>query len=133
MKLLNKYIAAAFGLGALGILGSGCKRTLNINTDPNFPTYSQGTPQVVFPAGVLATTAFVGGDLAIIGGMWSQFYTQSAYSNQYTDIDAYNMPPQDGFVNGPWDGLFANALVNYQFVTQNADSTQDWIFYLMGT
>lgn len=133
MKLSNKFLAAGFWLLATGMIGTGCKRTLNINTNPNYPTYDQGTPAVVFPAGILATTGYVGGDLAIVGGMWSQFYTQSAYANQYTDIDSYNMPPQDGFVNGPWDNLFAGALTNYQFVTQSADSTQDWIYNLMGT
>ncbi|HTJ13845.1 MAG TPA: SusD/RagB family nutrient-binding outer membrane lipoprotein [Dinghuibacter sp.] len=133
MKLLNKYIAAGMGLAAMAFMGPGCKRTLNINTNPNFPTYDQGTPAVVFPAGVLATTGYVGGDLAIVGGMWSQFFAQSAFANQYTDVDSYNMPATDGFVDGPWDNLYTGGLLNYQFCINSADSTQDWTYYLMAT
>jgi hypothetical protein len=133
MNLLNKYMLLSAGLLTVFLAGTGCKQQLNINTNPNYPTSAQGTQQVVFPIGVLATTGFVGGTLAIIGGMWSQYYTQSAYANQYTDIDSYNMQNSDPLVDAVWDNLYANGLENYEYVIQKADSTQDWTYFLMGT
>src|ERR1700689_4268778 len=106
MKLYNKYIVASAWVLAIAMLGSGCKKYLNINQNPNFPTYAQGTPAVVFPVAVLATTGKVGGDLAILGGFWSEQITQAALSQQYTDADSYNVQNTDVFSQAPWDVMF---------------------------
>ena len=111
----------------------GCKKELDINQNPNEPSLGDGTPAVVFPIGVLATTGYVGGNLEIIGGMWSQFFTQSANAQQYTDVDSYAIPNADLLLELTWDNLYANGLENYQFVIESADSAQDWMYYLMGT
>jgi len=133
MKRLNKHILFGAGLVSVLALGTSCKKELDINTNPRYPTLDQGTPQVVFPVGVLATTAKVGGDLAIVGGMWSQFFTQAPLSQQYTNIDSYNLPNTDNFVNDSWDVMYSSGLKNYQFVIDKADSTGNWKYYLMGT
>jgi hypothetical protein len=132
MNFINKYkyLFAGLGVAAALVVGSGCSK-LDINSNPNEPTQSQGTPAVVFPAGVLSATGYIGGNLGIVGGMWSQYYTQSPYDNQYTDVDAYNMPNSDGFVTGTWDNLFTGALVDFQTVIHSSDSLQDWTYYLM--
>src|ERR1700761_5693016 len=106
MKILNRYIALALLVLALG--GTSCKKQLNINQNPNFPSLAQGTPAQVFPVAVLATIGQTGGNLAIVGGMWSQFFTQAVLDQQYTDVDSYNLPNTDGFIDGPWDGLFTD-------------------------
>ena len=59
-------------------IGTGCKKQLDINRSPNYPTLEQGTTALVLPAAVLATTGKVGADLAIVGGIWSQYFTQAA-------------------------------------------------------
>lgn len=133
MKVHNKYISLFACLLALILGGAGCKKQLNINQNPNFPTLSQGTPAQVFPVAVLATIASTGGNLAIVGGMWSQFFTQAALSQQYTDVDSYNLPSTDGFVQGPWGQIYVDGLKNYQYVIDQAASQQDWNSYLMGT
>ncbi|HUZ60588.1 MAG TPA: SusD/RagB family nutrient-binding outer membrane lipoprotein [Hanamia sp.] len=124
------------GLGLIGILlviSSGCKKQLNINQNPNFPTLAQGNPSLVFPVAVLATTGKVGGDLAIVGGMWSQYFTQAALANQYTDIDSYNMPATGIYVNQSYDIMFSSGLKNYQYVIDQSQASGDWIYYLMAT
>ena len=115
------------------IITDSCKKQLNINQNPNFPTLSQGTPSLVLPAAVLATTGQVGGNLAIVGGMWSQYFTQASLAQQYVDIESYNLPPTDGVVNFSYDNLFTNGLKNYQYVIDQASLNKDWNFYLMGT
>jgi hypothetical protein len=70
---------------------TSCKKQLDINTDPDVPSLEQGTPELVFPAGVASAAGRIGGDLAIVGGIWSQFYTQNTTSSQYRNVDAFNM------------------------------------------
>jgi hypothetical protein len=128
MKTAFKNIFLITGLLGLLIL-SGCKKQLDINHDPNVPAVENGTPSVVFPSAVFGTATAVGGELAIIGGIWGQYFTQSALSNQYKTIDAYQLSQAD--YNRPYRLLFANGLKNYQFVLDKSAQTQNWNFYLM--
>ena len=111
----------------------GCKKHLDINHDPNFPTLDEGNPSLVFPVGVLATIGGTGGDLAIAGGLLSQYFTQASLAQQYTDVDSYNMPTTNRFVNGPWDLIFPSGLKNFQYVIDHSKASGDWNYYLMGT
>ncbi|TCZ66527.1 SusD/RagB family nutrient-binding outer membrane lipoprotein [Flaviaesturariibacter aridisoli] len=116
---------------AVFLIGTGCKKTLDINQDPNNPAIEQGTPTIVFPAGVMSTAGRVGGDMAILGGIWAQYWTQSATANQYKYIDAYNVKSAD--FNGAYNELFSGALNDYQFVIRKAREQQNWKYLLMGT
>jgi hypothetical protein len=109
---------------------SSCKKQLDINKDPNVPDVSNGTPSVVFPAGVFGTAAAVGGQFAILGAIWGQYVTQSAFSNQYKTIDAYQLNQSD--MNRGYTLLYANGLKNFQFVIDKSKETSNWNFYLMG-
>ena len=131
MKLFfkNSVLYAALFSGLL--IGTGCKKHLDINTDPNTPAVDQGTPRLVFPAAVMATAGRVGGDLAILGALWGQYATQSSLSSQYRQLDAYNVDGSQ--LNGPYTGLFAGGLKNYQFVIDKSAEVEDWNFYLMAT
>ena len=133
MKIIHRYIVPGAVVLALTLGGVGCKKQLNINQNPNYPTLAQGTPAQVFPVAVLATIASTGGNLAIVGGMWSQFFTQAALAQQYTDVDSYNLPNTDGFIQGPWSQIYVDGLKNYQYVIDQAAAQQDWNSYLMGT
>jgi hypothetical protein len=131
MKMYNKNSLISIFLLSLLLMGVSCKEQLDINQSPNVPTLEQGNPQLVFPAAVLATVGKVGGDLTILGGIWAQNYTQSALSNQYKYIDAYDVKATD--FNATWDVLFTSGLKNYNYVTDKSKASGDWIFYLMGT
>src|SRR5436190_19934607 len=127
----RNFIMAIAGL--LCLAQTSCKKQLDINHDPNFPTLDQGNPSLVFPVGVLATIGETGGDLAIAGGLLSQFFAQASLAQQYTDVDSYNMPTTDRFVNDPWDLLYPSGLKNFQYVIDHSIASGDWNFYLMGT
>ncbi|HEY2721168.1 MAG TPA: SusD/RagB family nutrient-binding outer membrane lipoprotein [Chitinophagaceae bacterium] len=133
MKLFNKRNLIVACIVMLSLEQTGCKKQLDVNQDPNFPTLDQGNPSLVFPVGVLATIGETGGDLGIAGGMLSQFFTQASLAQQYTDVDSYNMPSTDRFVNGPWDVMFPSGLKNFQYVIDHAKASSDWAYYLMGT
>ncbi len=133
MKIIKKVMFVYFSCLIILYIGAGCKKTLDINQNPNYPTLEQGTPKLVLPPAVLATTGIVGDDLAIVGGMLSQYFTQASLSQQYTDVDSYNLQSIDNFVQHVWDVLFTNGLKNYQYVIDQAQVKQDWNYYLMGT
>lgn len=128
LKMKNMLLASAL---ATLVAGTGCKKQLDINYDPANPLVEQGTPRLVFPAATLSTAGRVGGDMAILGGLWAQYWTQSATANQYKNIDAYNLKSAD--FNGAYNELFSGALNDYQFVIGKARETSDWKYLLMAT
>jgi hypothetical protein len=128
MKTINiKEIILYFLLFATIV---SCKRTLDINQNPNAPPLSQASPRLVFPAAVMAVAAREGGDLAILGAIWGQYAAQSVVANQYRNIEAYNVRSTD--LQGPYTGLFSSGLKNFQYVIDTARSSQNWNFFLMG-
>ena len=133
MTITNKSLLIAVCFSFMALLNISCKKQLNINQNPSVPGLSTGTPAVVFPAAVLATTGKVGGDLAIVGGIWSQFFTQSDLAQQYVGTESYNMPSTDNFVNGVYDVMFTQGLQDYKFVISQAAAEGDWNYYLLGT
>ena len=117
--------------GLAGLIGTGSKKQLDINHNPNVPPVSAATPSVVFPSGVFGTTAAVGGQFAILGAIWGQYVTQSAFASQYKTIDAYQLNSID--LNGGYVDLYADGLKNFQLVIDKSKETSNWNFYLMGS
>jgi hypothetical protein len=112
-------------------LGTSCKKNLDINDDPNKAPIEKATPYVLFPPAVLSTVGSIGSDGAVIGGIWSQYWTQSNASNQYKTIDAYNIQRTD--YNNLYTQLFSGALQDYSLMLKLCDSLHDNNFGLMGT
>jgi len=127
----RNLIASVVGLCCLA--QTSCKKQLDVNHDPNVPTLDQGNPTLVFPVGILGTIAETNGELAIAGGLLSQYFTQSSLAQQYTDVDSYNLPTTDPFVNDAWVTMFPSALKNFQYVIDHSKASGDWNYYLMGT
>ncbi len=132
MKIIkNKKICLAAIIAMLLTISFSCKKTLDINQDPNNPSLNVGTPKLVFPAATMSVAGATGGDLAILGAIYGEYITQSAASNQYKFIDAYNVKSTD--LNTQYALLYAGSLKNLQFVIDKAKEAEDWNFYLMGT
>jgi hypothetical protein len=118
---------------AIIFIPTSCKKNLDINIDPNNPGIENATPEVLFPAAVMSTAGMIGGELAILGNIWSQYITQSSFSNQYKDIDSYNLKSVSEEVTLPYEELFAGALIDYQLAITKAQERQDWRYNLMAT
>ncbi|MBB5635565.1 hypothetical protein HDF26_004032 [Pedobacter cryoconitis] len=132
MKKTNfKYNTLIFS--AILLLSFGCKKTLDVNTDPNNPLVENATPEVLFPSAVMSTTAVVGGQLAIVGGIWSQYFTQAQASNQYKNIDSYNLTKNDVSVTVPYTEMFSGALMDYDLTLKKSIERSDWKYNLMAT
>jgi hypothetical protein len=129
MRIFKPLIASLL-LAGLITLGS-CKKQLDINQDPNNPPLEDGTPQLMFPAATLSTAATVGGELAILGVLWSEYTTEDAYASQYRNLDSYNATGSDLVTN--YGELYSGALNDYKLILEKASASSDWAFYLMAT
>lgn len=128
MRKLTTYI---LGLAMVSSLWSCEEDFLEVNVDPNNAPAEVGAPELIFPAAVASTAVRVGGEYAIVGGMWSQFWAQSNAANQYKYLDQYNITSSS--LNNSFLEMFSGALNDYTFVINKSEETENWIFYLMGT
>lgn len=114
--VINKKIVLAIAAG-LAIGGSGCRKFMNVNTNPNVS--QTATVQTLLPAAQLWVASAVGTDLEIIGSIWCQYWTQTPVANQYVPLEQY-APGQDQF-RYAWADLYQGAENFYQLY-QLADS-----------
>jgi len=112
------------------LLLAGCKKSwLDVNTDPNNP--EKATLQLVFPSGVASVASVVGGQYAILGGIWSQYWTQSNSANQYKYIDSYQL--LESSFDNQFLRIYSEGLNDLETVIRQSKAQQDWRFYLMAT
>lgn len=129
---LNLMVLAT--LAAITI--SSCKKQLDINVNPDVPSLDIGSPELVFPVAVASAAGRIGGDFAIVGGIWSQFYTQNTTSSQYRNVDAFNISRNDfgsTLSSSPWAELYSGALNDLEFVLAKAQASGNWNYNLMAT
>ena len=113
------------------LLLMSCKKQLDINRDPSLPAIELGTPQLLLPPAVMSTAGRVGGDMNILGGIWSEYFTQAAASNQYKTIDSYDLKNTD--FNGAYNELYSGALNDYQTIIDKSTASSNWTYYLIAT
>lgn len=105
------------------------KNYLDVNVDPNNP--ATATPELALPAGTVASGAVIGGYYNLLGGMWSQYWTQSAASNQYKYIDSYQLLSSD--FEDQWADLYTNSLKNLKYVREQATIQKKWAYVFIST
>jgi hypothetical protein len=116
------------GIYIITLLLSACNTDLDINRDPD--SLSEVPMSSQLPAGVVGIVAAEGSYYAIIGGFWSQYWTQSNAANQYKDIDGYIIGTGDYF--GAWNAMY-DALGDIRNVKKVALAQQNWKYYLIAT
>jgi len=115
-----------FGIVLLSMMVGSCD--LDINKDPNYPT--EVNADKFFTSGQMWVSAVVGGDLELLGGMWSQQYAQHAGSNQYTGVDSYNLPNNSSYITRSWGSLYSGALPDFSLSMQKAEAAGDWHYWM---
>ena len=129
-----KYIynkLSSIVLASVFILVS-CDTDLDINTDPDLLSPDQVPMSSELPAALTGIAASQGSYLALIGGFWSQFWSQSAVANQYKTIDDYTIPASSSMVNGAWSSMY-DALTDVRNIKSIAETTENWNYYLIAT
>lgn len=102
---------------------AGCKKALDVNQNPNSP--EKVGVDLVLPAAQAEIAQELGGKLQIIGGMWSQYWTQNPVASQYRNIDQYALDAS--FTNSTWNGLYSGALMDLQQIIDNAGTKTNYI------
>jgi hypothetical protein len=102
----------------------------DINRDPDNLSASGVALSTEMPAGVAGVAGGQGAIFALVGGMWSQYWTQSFASNQYKDIDNYSISTTD--YTAAWGAMY-DALSDIRNVKRNAENQENWNYYLIAT
>jgi hypothetical protein len=121
-----------FTLLGLFILFVSCDDQLDINRDPDLLSPEGVAFATELPAGIAGIAGAQGAELAIIGGIWSQFYTQSPSANQYRTVDAYQIGTSTSFARGPWQNMY-DALGDIRNIKRNALTQENWKYFLIAS
>jgi hypothetical protein len=122
MKKIATIITALFLLVS-------CDETFDINRDPDSLPPGQAN-STILPAGIAGLAGAQGSYYALIGGFWSQFWTQNTTSNQYKDIDQYSIGTND-YQTG-YTAMY-DALNDIRVVKAQAEKEGNWNYYLIAT
>lgn len=122
MKKIATLIAALFLLVS-------CDETFDINRDPDLLPVGQAY-STILPAGIAGVAGAQGSYYAIVGGFWSQFWTQNTTSNQYKDVDQYSIGTNDYQVG--WTAMY-DALNDIRVIKAKALKEQNWNYFLIAT
>lgn len=107
-----------------------CNTELDINRDPDLLNPNEAPLSAQLPAGITGIVGSEGAGMAIFGGFWSQYWTQSNAANQFKDIDNYSAGTAD--YNFIWDGMF-DGLGDIRNVKRRALAENNWKYYLIAT
>jgi hypothetical protein len=110
---------------------SACQKQLDINHDPNNPSTDQATPTLLFPAAQISLASATGGELAIVGMLWSEFTTQDVSSSQYRNFDSYNVQSTD--LNTDYNQIYTGALNDLELIREKTSASGDWNYHLVAT
>ena len=106
-----------------------CDETFDINRNPDTLPSGQAN-STILPAGIVGLAGAQGSYYALIGGFWSQFWTQNNTSNQYKNVDSYTIGTND--YQPAWTAMY-DALNDIRVVKAQALAEENWNYYLMAT
>lgn len=123
----KRYLIFALTL-ALTAVTSACEDDfLDVNRDINNP--SDATIDLVYPAGAASAAFVLGGHWQILGSFWAQHWTQATGANQFARLDNYDIN-EDTF-EWQYSEIFAGSLMDLQFVSDKAEESGEWNYFLM--
>jgi hypothetical protein len=124
---MKKFI---FGILTASTLAVSCNTDLDINKNPDNLDPSSASLAAQLPAGIIGLAGSEGAGMAIFGGFWSQYWTQSNTANQFKDIDNYSAGTAD--YNFIWNGMY-DALGDIRNIKRRAEAQGNWNYYLIAT
>ena len=96
---------------------------LDINQDPNYPTKSDITPELQFPAVISAISDASGDQMFNYGGFFAQYFDQMPEANQYNDIAELNIDESKDIFNRCYRNLYAGALMDIEDIKSKTTNT----------
>src|SRR3954466_11547149 len=113
-RKISQYAIYLVVAVALLPIGSCKKEFLNVNNNENSPEIVD--VKFALPSAESYIGYTVANQLSLVGGFWSQHWTQGPNANQYANLDQYVHNSAEA--DRPWRGLYAGALKDLQFMYQ---------------
>ncbi|HLZ88976.1 MAG TPA: SusD/RagB family nutrient-binding outer membrane lipoprotein [Puia sp.] len=129
LKRIRTYITVSASL--LLLATAGCKKgTFDINS-PNPNTPSSVSPQFLLSSALTASaqSSFAAG-FVDFANLWSGYYAFSGDYGGYGTTATYNI--NNGYANANWDYVYAEILVNYQYIIDNSRTAQEANYFGIG-
>ena len=98
---------------------------LDINDDPNYPSSSDVTPDLVFPAAENAVAAAVGDAMFNYSGFFAQYFEQRPEANQYNNEAELNIDESTNLFDRCYRTLYAGALADIKNVMDRVENKSD--------
>jgi len=118
MNTVFKSVAFTGMLAAL-TLSSGCRKQLDVNTNPNIAT--EVTPDLLLPSAEVNLGVAMGVDIHTTGSFWAEYWTQSPTASQYKDLEQYQ--PTGNDFDREWAQFYSGTLMDLKKMIQSAEST----------
>lgn len=124
---MKKFIISLIVVSATFV---SCNTELDINNDPDLLNPNDAPLSAQLPSGIVGVVGAQGAGMAIFGGFWSQYWTQSNAANQFKDIDNYSAGTAD--YNFIWNEMY-DGLGDIRNVKRRALAEGNWKYYLIAT
>jgi len=102
---------------------TGCD--MDINENPNYPSSSSVTADLVFPSIENFIADCVGDQMFNYGGFFAQYFDQMPTANQYNDLAELNLNESKDLFNRCYALLFSGALMDIEDVKSKTTNTAD--------
>ena len=112
-----------FLFAAAGLMMASCD--LDINEDPNYPSPSDVSADLIFPAIENSIATAVGDQMFNYAGFFAQYWDQMPTANQYNDLAELNIDEGDNLFNRCYQNLYAQALEDIEDVLTKTSNTSD--------
>jgi hypothetical protein len=109
---MNKQTYILGFLLLLILVASSCKKTLDINEDPNNST--RASVDLVLPSAQVYTAYNMGSPYQVLGGIWGQFWTQGPTANQYNNYEQYVLTSSS--FTRQWESMYSGPLADFKYI-----------------
>lgn len=108
---------------AMGLLLTGCN--LDINEDPNYPSNSTVTTDLILPSAENYVADCLGDQMFNYGAFFSQYFAQAPGQTQYQSLDELNVDEGSDLFNRCYRNLYAGALTDIKAIMDETTNTAD--------
>lgn len=114
-----KVLSGLVLLAGATLLNTGCKKYLDVNTNPNV---AQDVPvDQLLPSSQISMASALGVDLQVNGSIWSQYWTQAPSSSQYKIFEQYS--PSASTYDRVWGLLYSSSLEDLDRIEKKATAS----------
>ena len=115
----------------LGLATASCDSYLDINQDPNSPSESMMTPNIMLPAAEMNLVGSYGDFARITGGYFAQYYVQTFGTSNYLDFSQFTMSATRS--SSFYTQMNSRALKNLTTIRSMAKAREEWGTFLAAT